>query len=235
MNVSVTGFYQMRSICRKTGSRVKIIKKYGLPFFFYRNKKRKAFFIGILAGFCLLMVLSQHIWNIHVEGNRHNSTQTILNYLDDIQIHHGILKKDVDCSYIAEQMRKEFPDITWVSAKISGTRLILEVKENATANKIIKQTEENPSSIIAGKSGTIVSMITRKGTPCKKVGESCEKDVYKRQVMICKISRGEILLITMRVRTYQGLSLIHIFMICVTTVYWFNPAVYFIKKRRSVI
>ena len=63
MNVSVTGFYQMRSICRKTGSRVKIIKKYGLPFFFYRNKKRKAFFIGILAGFCLLMVLSQHIWN----------------------------------------------------------------------------------------------------------------------------------------------------------------------------
>ena len=175
MNVSISGFYQMKPICRKTGSRVKIIKKYGLPFFFYRNKKRKAFFIGILAGFFLLMVLSQHIWNIHVEGNRHNSTQTILNYLDEIQIHHGILKKDVDCSYIAEQMRREFPDITWVSAKISGTRLILEVKENATANKIIKQTEENPSSIIAGKSGTIVSMITRKGTPCKKVGETCEK------------------------------------------------------------
>ena len=145
MNVSISGFYQMKPICRKTGSRVKIIKKYGLPFFFYRNKKRKAFFIGILAGFCLLMVLSQHIWNIHVEGNRHNSTQTILNYLDEIQIHHGILKKNVDCSYIAEQMRKEFPDITWVSAKISGTRLILEVKENATANKMIKQTEENPS------------------------------------------------------------------------------------------
>lgn len=175
MCVTVPGFYRLKPICRKTGSRIIIIKKYGLPFFFYRNKKRKAFFIGILLGFCLLLLLSRHIWNIHVDGNRHNSTQTILNYLDELDIRHGILKKEVDCSYIAEQMRREFPDITWVSAKISGTRLILEVKENATADKELTVQESAPCNITAAKNGRIVSMITRKGIPCKKVGDTCTK------------------------------------------------------------
>ena len=33
MNVTVTGFFSLAGICRKTGCRVKIIGKYGLPFF----------------------------------------------------------------------------------------------------------------------------------------------------------------------------------------------------------
>ncbi|MFR3545496.1 sporulation protein YqfD [Blautia sp.] len=44
MNVSISGFYQMKPICRKTGSRVKIIKKYGLPFFFLPEQKKKGIF-----------------------------------------------------------------------------------------------------------------------------------------------------------------------------------------------
>src|SRR5699024_2138828 len=101
---------------------------YGLPFFFYRNKKRKAFFIGIFLSFFILCLLSRYIWNIHVEGNLYNSTQSILNYLEEIGVHHGSLKKDLDCGEIAEQMREEFQNMTWVSAKISGSRLILEIK-----------------------------------------------------------------------------------------------------------
>ena len=47
MNLTVKDFYKLKNICRKTHTRVKITGKYGLPFFFYRSKKRKAFFIGI--------------------------------------------------------------------------------------------------------------------------------------------------------------------------------------------
>ena len=51
MNLSVKDFYGLKKICQKTHTRIKITGKYGLPFFFYRNKKRKAFFIGIFIGF----------------------------------------------------------------------------------------------------------------------------------------------------------------------------------------
>lgn len=173
MNVTVKDFRKLRGICRKTRGRVKIIGKYGLPFFFYRNKKRKAFFVGFFLAFCILAVMSRHIWNIHVEGNVYNSTQSILEYLEEIQVCHGVLKKDLDCAYIAQKLREEFPDITWVSAKISGSRLLLEIKENGNIYQAGER-QKGAYDLIADKTGTIVSMITRKGTPLKQEGETCQ-------------------------------------------------------------
>lgn len=94
MNLSIQDFFRLKSICKKTGTRIQITGKYGLPFFFYRNKKRKAFFIGIFLSFFILFFLSGYIWNIHVEGNVHNSTQSILGYLEKIDVHHGASKKN---------------------------------------------------------------------------------------------------------------------------------------------
>ena len=71
-------------------------------------------------------------------------------------------------------MRGEFPDITWVSARISGSRLILEIKENETVLPKGKEKTE-ASDLVSDKTGTIVSMVTRKGRPLKKAGETCEK------------------------------------------------------------
>ena len=173
MNTTVEGFRRLKGICRKSRVQIKIIGKYGLPFFFYRNKKRKAFFLGFFLGISLLFLLSRHIWNIHVEGNVYNSTQTILNYLEELNVRHGVLKKDLDCSYIAAQMREKFPDITWVSAKISGSRLILEIKENGALEKSKEAENTVPVDLTAQTSGTIVSMVTRQGTPLKRQGDTC--------------------------------------------------------------
>ena len=173
MNMTVEGFRHIRGICRKSHVKIKIIGKYGLPFFFYRNKKRKAFFLGFFLGLGLLFLLSRHIWNIHVEGNVYNSTQTILNYLEELDVRHGVLKKDLDCSYIAAQMREKFPDITWVSAKISGSRLILEIKENGALEESKEAENTVPVDLTAQTSGTIVSMVTRQGTPLKRQGDTC--------------------------------------------------------------
>ena len=175
MNLSVKDFYGLKKRCQKTPTRIKITGKYGLPFFFYRNKKRKAFFIGIFIGFFLLAVLSRHIWNIHVEGNIHNSTQSILRYLEQLDIEHGVLKKELDCGAIAEKLRGEFPNITWVSARISGSRLILEIRENDNIYQGKDKKEGRACDLVALRSGRIVSMITRRGTPVKKAGDICTK------------------------------------------------------------
>ena len=108
-----------------------------------------------------------------MEGNVYNSTQTILNYLEELDVRHGVLKKDLDCSYIAAQMREEFPDITWVSAKISGSRLILEIKENGALEESKEAENTVPVDLTAQTSGTIVSMVTRQGTPLKRQGDTC--------------------------------------------------------------
>ena len=117
MSLLPEDFFRLLPIRRKSGVRIRIQKKQGLPFFYRRSLKRKAFFIGIFLCLAGLYTLSQFIWNIHVEGNYANSTQTILNSLDAAGIHHGSWKKRVDCSQTASYLREQFPNLTWVSAK----------------------------------------------------------------------------------------------------------------------
>lgn len=47
-------------------------------------------------------------------------------------------KEGLSCSEIAAEIRKKYPDITWVSAKLEGTRLLLTVREGI----FIQTTEE---------------------------------------------------------------------------------------------
>ncbi len=122
--LSIHDFFLLRPLRNKTGVHIRIREKHGMPFFFYRNKKRKAFFLGILFCMVLLFVLSGHIWNIHVQGNVRNSTPEILGFLEAQGITHGISKNRVNCADIAAMIRREYPDITWVSERMvtrSGT------------------------------------------------------------------------------------------------------------------
>ncbi|MGI6006922.1 MAG: sporulation protein YqfD [Ruminococcus sp.] len=175
--ISIADFKKIRPLVRKTGTKVKIIKRYGLPFFFQRNRKRKAFFLGIFLFTFLIYLLSLRIWNIHVSGNSIYSTQTILNCLEENNIFHGIARKNVNCSEIAALLRRNFSNLTWVSARIEGTRLILEVKENQDSLSDPENTQEElqPCDIIASKDGKVISIITRSGMPLVKEGDSFKK------------------------------------------------------------
>ena len=159
MSLLPEDFFRLLPIRRKSGVRIRIQKKQGLPFFYRRSLKRKAFFIGIFLCLAGLYILSQFIWNIHVEGNYANSTQTILNSLDAAGIHHGIWKKRVDCSQTASYLREQFPNLTWVSAKIEGTQLVLAVKENVDGY-VIEEKADDPQNLVAKKEGTVVRIIT---------------------------------------------------------------------------
>lgn len=175
MYLSATDFFRLHSLCRKSGSKIRVLGKYGLPFFLFRNRKRKAFFAGSFLCLCLLFVLSLFIWNIHVSGNYANSTGVILSFLEKQGITHGIRKSQLDCSEIAAMLREEFENITWVSAKIEGTQLILEIKENVDGYVAMEEPSEEPSSLAASKDGIVYSIITRAGTPMTLPGTPCKK------------------------------------------------------------
>ena len=108
-----------------------------------------------------------------MEGNYANSTQTILNSLDAAGIHHGSWKKRVDCSQTASYLREQFPNLTWVSAKIEGTQLVLAVKENVDGY-VIEEKADDPQNLVAKKEGTVVRIITRNGIPQVLPGDTCQ-------------------------------------------------------------
>ena len=81
----------------------------------------------------------------------------------------------LSCSEIAAEIRKKYPDITWVSAKLEGTRLLLTVREGIFIQTTEEKGTNSACDIMAERDGEIIKMITRSGLPRKKVGDLCKK------------------------------------------------------------
>lgn len=177
MCISLKGFYQLKSITRKTGTRVVITSRYGLPFLTMRIKKRKIFMAGFLGSILFWIWMSGFIWNVDIQGNLYITDDVFQDFLSQSGIEAGMKKSRVDIETLEKSIRNEFDIVTWTSAKIDGTKLIIQVKEN---DLIQNNTEEDSTDtkegydIVADKNGTIVSIITRSGVPAVSEGDEVE-------------------------------------------------------------
>lgn len=184
---------KLKPLARKTHMKIKFIGKHGFPFFLFRYRRRKLFFVSAMLALCLLWGYSVHIWDIRFVGNDKWTDQVLLKYLEEQDVEPGIRKEKVDCAMIAAALREKYNDIVWVSASIEGSSLKIQIKENddtfqqenATANEMEKKDgnqiksafdeEESPCDLIASADGVITDMITRNGTPQVHVGDSVKK------------------------------------------------------------
>ena len=167
-------FYRIRPFAKKAGVRVRIQEKLGLPFFLYRNRKRKLFAVGAASFFLLLFVLSRFIWNISFSGNLLFTDDMLTGQLREIGVCYGMPKRGVDCDRIEEELRSRCSRIVWVSAHVSGTRLQIRIRENETADGIPLR-EESPRNLVAETAGTVVSILVRAGKAAVQPGDEVEK------------------------------------------------------------
>lgn len=175
--VSKNAYESLLSVREKTNTTIEIEGKYGLPFFLYRYRKRKLFFVGMAGCLVLIYILSLFIWDIQIVGTVRYTEEEIEKYLMEKEISTGIRKKRINCPDLEEEIREDFPDAAWVSCDIEGTRFRVHLKETIDDVEQADNVSEDkePKDIVASKSGTITSIITRNGTPLVKKGETVKK------------------------------------------------------------
>ncbi len=181
MNIETRGFRQLKPIIRKTGTKVVIVGRFGLPFFLHKYRRRKLFFAGAFLCVALVFLMSRYIWNIDIQGNHSYTDDTLLRFLESTEVVNGMRVSKVDCARIVKDIRKEYNDIIWVSASIRGTRLIIQVKENEDSLPAMDETvpeepaEENGAGkamdIVADQDCTITRIVPRNGIPMVQEGQ----------------------------------------------------------------
>ena len=181
MNIETRGFRQLKPIIRKTGTKVVIVGRFGLPFFLHKYRRRKLFFAGAFLCVALVFLMSRYIWNIDIQGNHSYTDDTLLRFLESTEVVNGMRVSEVDCARIVKDIRKEYNDIIWVSASIRGTRLIIQVKENEDSLPAMDETvpeepaEENGAGkamdIVADQDCTITRIVPRNGIPMVQEGQ----------------------------------------------------------------
>ena len=117
MNISVKGFYEMKPLLKKTGTRASIVQKYGLPFFLSRWQKRKIFLAGLIGCMLFWILTSGFIWNIRIQGNYTLTEDVLLDYLKSQGVYVSMRQKNVHIEELEKALREHYDVITWTSVE----------------------------------------------------------------------------------------------------------------------
>lgn len=166
--VSRKDFKELRSVCKKTGCKMKIVHKKGVFFVLNQYKKRKVFVVLLMLILVSIMAVSNFIWNIEIVGNEAIDKNEILEVAKQEGLTVGKFKNKIDTKKVINRLRLEREDIAWIGIKIKGTNMIIKIVEAAPKPEIIN--EEEYCNIVADKPCMILKISAVNGTPLIKPG-----------------------------------------------------------------
>ncbi|MFX3623787.1 MAG: sporulation protein YqfD [Ectobacillus sp.] len=165
--------YKLRPIYRKNECDLTFIGRYGFPFWQKRLVKNSGFLIGFIAFLCLLIVLSNMVWNVEVKGAKPETEYLIIKELERMGVKRGKLQFQVpDVETIQRSLTNNVASITWVGVELQGTTYHFRVVE-----KNEPKTEERPApqNLVAKKEAVITKIFVEKGKKLVEVNDHVEK------------------------------------------------------------
>lgn len=181
-DMSLSSFRKIRPVCFRTKTRVRILKRYGLPFLFHRYRKRKFALAGIVLAIFFLWYTSGHIMGITVFGNEKIPTETILQYLSRSNVAPGKSARNLVPSHIRNQMMRDLDELAWIGINVSGSRVYVEVVERLTPEERVEK--ETPCHLVASRDGVITSIVAKDGQTVVSVGSGVRQgDVLVSGIM----------------------------------------------------
>ena len=167
--ISIKDFKNIKPIIKKTKCKIKVIKKIGLPFFFYRYRKRKVLFLGALFFVMSLYILSLFVWRIEILGYERIDYEELRLFAAEQGLEIGSIKTNIDRLALEKNMLYNFPDIAYINIDIRGTRAILHIAETLPKVQIADNT--TPTDIIAKKDAIIENISVSTGVPMVRPGD----------------------------------------------------------------
>jgi len=180
--VRVSDFYLLPPLARKAKVRLRIVKRYGLPFVWLRWRRRKILLGGLALFFVALYILSSKLWFVEILTPNESLKTAVEESARACGVVRGAKKSDLDTEQIARRILQENPTVAWAGVEISGTKLVIQVVEKTSAPYY----ETEAASLVAAKSGEILKAVPLEGVCLVQAGEY----VKKGDTLIESVSRN---------------------------------------------
>ncbi len=169
--INVRDFKKLPKIFKRQGVRLHILKRWGIPFFTNKYKRRFGIFAGLLIFMLMLNMLSNFVWVIEVKGNKNVSVNEIKTDCQKIGIKEGTAIKGFDAKNKAQELLLLNDKLSWASFNIEGCILTVDVTE-------ITPKDEGKflaSNLVADSDGIIKHIDVTVGNCVVKVGDTVKK------------------------------------------------------------
>ncbi|MZP28800.1 sporulation protein YqfD [Heliobacterium undosum] len=171
--VRMDGFRSLRHVARKSGSRMRIESRYGLPFYASSLKRQRSLVIGVISFVLTILIMSTFVWDVEVNGNDRVDKQQLLQAAAEKGIRVGRWRPLIDVREAEQTIMGAVPGLEWVGIKAKGTRVVIEVQEKVLPKK---PAVDGPCNIVATKGGVIQRLMVLVGEGKVAEGERVAKD-----------------------------------------------------------
>ncbi|UWG96851.1 sporulation protein YqfD [Dehalobacter sp. DCM] len=165
--IETKDFKNLRKAAKAAGVRFSARAKYGFPFVALRWQRRK----GLIAGFFIiaagLIILSQFVLSISLEGNSRITDEQILAEAEKAGLKTWVLKSKLDMDSMSKQIQDNMTDLAWVTMEKRGTNIRIRVVEKTLPKKVIFQ-----GDLIAAKTAYVEDVIVIQGNALVKEGDT---------------------------------------------------------------
>lgn len=157
-------YKKLRPLAKKSGMRLHIGQRHGVPFFLHRYRARAGILVGAAVYAGLLMVLSQHIWiiDVHVQDNAVPAAR-VEEVLEPLGVFIGAKRDSLDISTLQLKVLEQLPELSWLTVNLNGSIAEVETQVRAPAPEITNK--GGPSNLMAACDGTIVEIEVYDGQP----------------------------------------------------------------------
>ncbi len=165
--------YKALSLCgKKSGMRIRIVKKSGFPFLLHRYRKRWGIGLGILLFAGLLLFSQNFIWQIEYPEMEEKDRIYLESTLEEMGVCQGASIKKLDIPQIQRDILTKMEDLSWIALNIDGTKLTVEISQKVEPPE---KTDHSPYHVVAKKPGVILGMEVYEGKKMVKVNDVVQK------------------------------------------------------------
>lgn len=167
------GYKKLRHAARKSGMKISIVRRVGLPFFLNRYRRRVGLLIGLGVFVIFMSVMSSMVWTIDISGNEKVSDEAILSVFEQLDVKPGVRSSKIKVADVERNALSLLPRVQWLAVNINGSNVTIEIREKIVSEKQLDYSQ--PHHIAASKTGVIETLECYEGTSLLSVGSAVEK------------------------------------------------------------
>ena len=172
-NCFVRHYGKLRPFVRKSGMRMHVKERHGVPFFLHRYRARAGIIVGIFVYILILQFFSGFIWVIDVTGNKSVPQSEIVEALEDLGVRRGGSFQKLDIKTIQMVALQRLPALSWLAVNPEGSIAHIVVSERKKSVDKIDTT--HAANVKAARDGIVVSTEVYEGTALVQPGDAIAK------------------------------------------------------------
>ena len=174
-DVNYSDYKYVRKLVKRLKGKIKIVNKSIILKILIGLRNNIGLPIGIASGFIVLLVLSNFILRISIEGKSYLAPYEIRSELRKMGISPGMLKSSVDVSKVEKDLEKKLEEIMWINARIEGGTLKIKYEEKILTSVKPKNEELIGTEKVATMDGKIKRVYATSGVAKAKEGDIVKK------------------------------------------------------------